>query len=102
MHVSIQYRLERSTFGVVHKTSNSSPVGMSADPKIIDILNKHTGDKSLVSLEYFPPRTDEGVKVGLCPRQWNIGKHAADGRSFLTGCFTFLKTNRISMLVWNE
>jgi len=33
------------------------------DPKIIDILSKHTGDKPLVSLEYFPPRSDDGVQV---------------------------------------
>ena len=38
---------------------------MSADPKIIDIINakKAAGVKTSVSLEYFPPRTEEGVKV---------------------------------------
>lgn len=36
----------------------------SADPKIIDIISKKScsDDKPLVSLEYFPPRTEEGVK----------------------------------------
>jgi hypothetical protein len=32
--------------------------------KIINILQAHKGGKSLVSLEYFPPRTEEGVQVG--------------------------------------
>lgn len=32
-----------------------------ADPKIIDILSKEQ-DSPFVSLEYFPPRTEEGVK----------------------------------------
>ncbi len=32
--------------------------------KIIDILSKPTADGNpYVSLEYFPPRTDDGVKV---------------------------------------
>jgi hypothetical protein len=36
-----------------------------ADPKIIDLLNqKKEGDKPFASLEYFPPRSEEGVKVG--------------------------------------
>lgn len=35
----------------------------SPDPKIIDVLNKGRDDgKPFVSLEYFPPRTAEGVK----------------------------------------
>jgi hypothetical protein len=36
-----------------------------SDPKIIDILSKKSceDDKPLVSLEYFPPRTEDGVKV---------------------------------------
>jgi hypothetical protein len=33
-------------------------------PKVIDLLNARCPeDRPLVSLEYFPPRTDEGVKV---------------------------------------
>ena len=35
---------------------------MPADPKIIDIISVESS-KPFVSLEYFPPRTDEGVKV---------------------------------------
>ena len=35
------------------------------DRKIIDLLNekKEQGVKTCISLEYFPPRTEEGVKV---------------------------------------
>jgi 5,10-methylenetetrahydrofolate reductase len=33
------------------------------DPKIIDLLNQEKNGKVPVSLEYFPPRTEEGVKV---------------------------------------
>ena len=36
---------------------------MSADPKIIDIISKEK-EGPYVSLEYFPPRSAEGVKVG--------------------------------------
>lgn len=39
---------------------------MTADPKIIDLINEKKGSgKVLTSLEYFPPRTEEGVKVCL-------------------------------------
>lgn len=35
-----------------------------ADAKIIDLIKeKKEGDKPFISLEFFPPRTDEGVKV---------------------------------------
>ena len=36
-----------------------------ADPKIIDLIKKKADDQTspFLSLEYFPPRTDEGVKV---------------------------------------
>ncbi|KAI2503390.1 Methylenetetrahydrofolate reductase [Fragilaria crotonensis] len=35
----------------------------TVDPKIIDLLNqKKEGDLPFPSLEYFPPRSDEGVK----------------------------------------
>lgn len=38
------------------------------DRKIIDLLNerKASGVKTSVSLEYFPPRTETGVKVCHC------------------------------------
>jgi hypothetical protein len=40
----------------------------TTDPKIIDLLqNKKDGD-ILVSLEYFPPRTEAGVQVRVCLR----------------------------------
>jgi len=36
----------------------------SCDPKIIDLLNEKKQDgEILVSLEYFPPRTEAGVQV---------------------------------------
>jgi hypothetical protein len=39
---------------------NSSEV----NPKIIDLIKKkEAGSKPFVSIEFFPPRTDEGVKV---------------------------------------
>lgn len=38
---------------------------MSADEKIIDLLKKKPEEQTtpFLSLEYFPPRTEEGVKV---------------------------------------
>ena len=36
-----------------------------ADPKIIDLLKKRGKDEVLTSLEYFPPRTESGVKVSF-------------------------------------
>lgn len=36
----------------------------SPDPKIIDLISQSNGGKPFLSLEYFPPRTDDGVKVG--------------------------------------
>jgi hypothetical protein len=40
---------------------------MAADPKIIDLLNaKKEGDAPFASLEFFPPRTDDGVQVCFC------------------------------------
>ena len=39
---------------------------MPADPKIIDLLKKREeGSKPFVSIEFFPPRSDDGVKVNL-------------------------------------
>ena len=36
----------------------------TANPKIIDIISQEKEDgKPYISLEYFPPRTEEGVKV---------------------------------------
>ena len=38
----------------------------SVDPKIIDLINERQTDGGIVtSLEYFPPRSEEGVKVGI-------------------------------------
>ena len=35
-----------------------------ADPKIIDLIKKkEAGSKPFASIEYFPPRTEVGVKV---------------------------------------
>lgn len=38
-----------------------------ADPKIIDLIKAREGEGQgpFTSLEFFPPRTDEGVKVSL-------------------------------------
>lgn len=37
---------------------------MSTAPKIIDLINEKKGTgEVLTSLEYFPPRTEDGVKV---------------------------------------
>ena len=38
----------------------SSPV--AADPKIIDLMKEHKGDDPWVALEFFPPRTAQGVE----------------------------------------
>ena len=36
----------------------------SPDAKIIDLIEERCGKgESITSLEYFPPRTEEGVKV---------------------------------------
>jgi hypothetical protein len=36
----------------------------SPDPKIIDLINtKKEGDVPFTSLEFFPPRSEEGVTV---------------------------------------
>mmetsp|Transcript_25114 Transcript_25114/g.54135 ORF Transcript_25114/g.54135 Transcript_25114/m.54135 type:complete len:411 (+) Transcript_25114:74-1306(+) len=43
--------------------SATSPQDLQPDPKIIDLLNKKSESKvAHVSLEYFPPRTEQGVK----------------------------------------
>jgi len=44
-------------------TDTSAPQDIQPDPKIIDILKKESESKiAHVSLEYFPPRTEQGVK----------------------------------------
>ena len=40
-------------------------MALQEDPKIIDIISKDNGDRPYVSLEYFPPRTADGVKVRI-------------------------------------
>ncbi len=35
----------------------------TADPKIIDLINEKKSNGILTSLEYFPPRTEVGIKV---------------------------------------
>ena len=36
----------------------------SANPKIIDLINAHKdGEAPCTSIEFFPPRTEDGVKV---------------------------------------
>ena len=43
---------------------SSSQQQAPPNPKVIDIISKKRDDgKPYVSLEYFPPRTEEGVKV---------------------------------------
>eukprot|EP00580_Thalassiosira_gravida_P021012 CAMPEP_0201678184 /NCGR_PEP_ID=MMETSP0494-20130426/45742_1 /ASSEMBLY_ACC=CAM_ASM_000839 /TAXON_ID=420259 /ORGANISM="Thalassiosira gravida, Strain GMp14c1" /LENGTH=409 /DNA_ID=CAMNT_0048161315 /DNA_START=20 /DNA_END=1249 /DNA_ORIENTATION=+ len=42
--------------------SASTPQDIPADPKIIDLLNKKSESIAHVSLEYFPPRTEQGVQ----------------------------------------
>ena len=40
------------------------------NPKIIDLITPGTEDGTpFVSLEYFPPRTEEGVKVRFVPKR---------------------------------
>jgi hypothetical protein len=44
-------------------SSSSAP----PNPKIIDLIAPGTADGTpFISLEYFPPRTEEGVKVRSC------------------------------------
>jgi len=38
--------------------------GADSTPKIIDLIkNKEDGSKPFISIEFFPPRTETGVKV---------------------------------------
>jgi hypothetical protein len=38
--------------------------GIEPNPKIIDLISKReAGSKPFVSIEFFPPRSDVGVKV---------------------------------------
>jgi hypothetical protein len=60
---------------------------MTADPKIIDLINEKKGSgKVLTSLEYFPPRTEEGVKV--CSQKMCI--NTLTTIPFLKSLFLFL------------
>jgi len=44
-------------------SASTAPQDIQPDPKIIDILKKESASKiAHVSLEYFPPRTEQGVK----------------------------------------
>ncbi|KAL7534430.1 hypothetical protein ACHAXR_005865 [Thalassiosira sp. AJA248-18] len=44
-------------------TDTNTPQDVQPDPKIIDLLKKESSSKvAHVSLEYFPPRTEQGVK----------------------------------------
>lgn len=61
---------------VFNTTTMTTPTTTHVDPKIIDLI-KQESDSTRVSLEYFPPRTDEGVKVRTCA-------------SFFLLCFYFL------------
>ena len=47
-------------------------MSVAPDRKIIDLLNekKAEGVKTSISLEYFPPRTEDGVQVGY--RHWLV------------------------------
>ena len=45
-------------------TEETSKAIMTADPKIIDLIKARNGE-SFTSLEFFPPRTEEGVKVRI-------------------------------------
>jgi len=51
-------------------TNHHQPASTSfpPSPKIIDIISKESDRPFYVSLEYFPPRTEEGVKVRACVR----------------------------------
>ncbi|KAL3765827.1 hypothetical protein ACHAW5_004144 [Stephanodiscus triporus] len=42
--------------------STETPSNVQPDPKIIDLLKKEPASIAHVSLEYFPPRTEQGVK----------------------------------------
>ena len=71
----------------------------SPDPKIIDIIKEKCGKgEAITSLEYFPPRTEEGVKVRVetpisfsideraFPRNLGLTKHVIFGaRTFTHG-----------------
>lgn len=41
----------------------TSATTVPAGKKVIDVISQDNGDQPFISLEYFPPRTDDGVKV---------------------------------------
>jgi methylenetetrahydrofolate reductase (NADPH) len=43
-------------------STTKTPSDVQPDPKIIDLLKKEPASVAHVSLEYFPPRTEQGVK----------------------------------------
>ncbi len=57
-----------ATNGTTTATMNGSST-MSPDPKIIDLLNNPPPNGTpYISLEYFPPKTEEGVMVRVTKR----------------------------------
>ena len=52
-----------SIFYNENTTEQFKTMSVSPDPKIIDLINEKKSNGILKSLEYFPPRTDSGVKV---------------------------------------
>jgi hypothetical protein len=75
---------------VEDSTDVSSSSG--ANPKIIDLISRGTTDGTpFVSLEYFPPRTEEGVKVRLIYK-----RPRAIGRLGMNRCL-LLATHRMAV-----
>jgi len=78
---------------------------LPADPKIIDLLQKREdGSKPFVSIEFFPPRSDEGVKVRAYDRLSFLSLSLVGmclSCVFLINGLLFVAP-RICMLGWSE
>ena len=62
-----------------------SNIMTSPDPKIIDLIKERCGQgEAVTSLEYFPPRTEEGVKVRLIPGITLVEANSESLDGFLT------------------
>ena len=47
----------------LNRTNLFTPIMITPDAKIVDLLKECKDGETPVSLEYFPPRTEDGVKV---------------------------------------
>jgi hypothetical protein len=90
--------------------NGTSAAAAPPDPKIIDILrskkpdddNNNNNNKPFVSLEYFPPRSEEGVTVRALVRaiymSWPVCLFVVRFSSSLVSIDSFFFTHNINSL----